>query len=157
MNRLKELRREKNLLQKDIANYLNMSQNGYSQYETEHSVIPTKNLRRLAHFYNTSIDYLLNLTNIRKAYSKSNIIPINKDMNRLKEIRENKDLNQLDISKILKMSRNGYSYYETFSHDIPDHVLITLALYYNVPIDYILYTTDERIVHKRNIKEKVSN
>lgn len=149
MNNLKKLRNEKNLYQKDIAKILNMSQNGYSQYETETSVIPTKNLKKLANYYHVSIDYILNLTDIKEPYLKSKIITINNDMNRLKEIRENKDLNQIAIGKVLKMSRNGYSYYETSTHDIPNQVLVILALYYNVPTDYILYLTDERIPHER--------
>ncbi len=71
MNRLKELREDKDLYQKDIANMLNMSQTGYSQYETETNDIPTKILKKLAEFYNTSIDYLLYETDERKPYPKS--------------------------------------------------------------------------------------
>ncbi len=71
MNRLRELREDKDLLQKDIAKYLNMSQTGYSQYETETNDIPTEILKKLAYFYNTSIDYLLYQTDERKPYPKS--------------------------------------------------------------------------------------
>ena len=79
MNRLKELREEKDLYQKDIAKYLNMSQTGYSQYETETNDIPTQILKLLAKYYNTSIDYLLYLTDEKKPYSKS-IIEKNKTL-----------------------------------------------------------------------------
>lgn len=71
MNRLKELREDKDLFQKDIAKYLNMSQTGYSQYETETNDIPTKILKELAEFYHTSIDYILYNTDERKPYPKS--------------------------------------------------------------------------------------
>lgn len=71
MNRLKKLRENKDLFQKDIAKILNMSQTGYSQYETETNDIPTEVLKKLANFYNTSIDYLLYETDERKPYSKS--------------------------------------------------------------------------------------
>ena len=71
MNRLKELREDKDLFQKDIAKYLNMSQTGYSQYETETNDIPTEILRKLADYYNTSIDYILYRTDERKPYPKS--------------------------------------------------------------------------------------
>jgi DNA-binding helix-turn-helix protein len=71
MNRLKELREDKDLFQKDIAKYLNMSQTGYSQYETETNDIPTEVLRNLADYYDTSIDYILYRTDERKPYSKS--------------------------------------------------------------------------------------
>lgn len=71
MNRLRDLREDKDLYQKDIAKYLNMSQTGYSQYETETNDIPTEILKKLAIYYDTSIDYLLCLTDIRKPYPKS--------------------------------------------------------------------------------------
>lgn len=71
MNRLKELREDQDLYQKDIAKILNMSQTGYSQYETETNDIPTEILKRLADFYNTSIDYLLYQTDERSRYPKS--------------------------------------------------------------------------------------
>lgn len=71
MNRLKELREDKDLYQKHIAEILNMSQTGYSQYETETNDIPTEVLKKLADFYETSIDYLLYQTDERKAYPKS--------------------------------------------------------------------------------------
>lgn len=71
MNRLKELREDKDLFQKDIAKYLNMSQTGYSQYETETNDIPTEILRNLADYYDTSIDYILYRTDERKPYPKS--------------------------------------------------------------------------------------
>ena len=71
MNRLKELREDKDLFQKDIAAYLNMSQTGYSQYETETNDIPTEILKKLADYYNTSIDYILYRTDERKPYKKS--------------------------------------------------------------------------------------
>lgn len=71
MNRLKELREDKDLYQKDIAKILNMSQTGYSQYETETNDIPTEILKKLADYYNTSIDYILYRTDERKPYKKS--------------------------------------------------------------------------------------
>lgn len=70
MNRLRDLREDKDLYQKDIAKILNMSQTGYSQYETETNDIPTGILKELAYFYNTSIDYILGLTNIKEPYPR---------------------------------------------------------------------------------------
>lgn len=70
MNRLRDLREDKDLFQKDIAKVLNMSQRGYSHYETETTDIPTEILKKLALFYNTSIDYILGLTNEKKPYKR---------------------------------------------------------------------------------------
>ena len=65
-------------------------------------------------------------------------------MDRLKEIREDKDLNQKDIAKVLNVSQVAYSYYEIGKRQIPIDLLKKLAKYYNVSIDYLLYLTDER-------------
>lgn len=60
--RIVELRKEKKLNQKQVAEYLGMSQTGYSKYETEENDIPTAVLIKLANFYKTTTDYILELT-----------------------------------------------------------------------------------------------
>lgn len=71
MNRLRDLREDHDLLQKDIAKILGMSQTGYSRYETETNDIPTAILKKLSIYYNTSIDYILCMTNEKKPYPKN--------------------------------------------------------------------------------------
>jgi transcriptional regulator with XRE-family HTH domain len=61
---------------------------------------------------------------------------------RIRDLREDRDLTQTDIAKILKMSQTGYSQYETGKNDVPTQILIKLALYYNTSIDYMLELTD---------------
>ena len=68
--RIRDLREDKDLTQKQIGQLLNMSQTGYNQYETGKNDIPTKILIELAKFYNTSIDYILELTNEIKPYPR---------------------------------------------------------------------------------------
>jgi transcriptional regulator with XRE-family HTH domain len=66
--RIRELRVESNLTQKEIADIINMSQTGYSKYETGENDIPTQVLIALARFYNTSVDYILGETDIPDRY-----------------------------------------------------------------------------------------
>lgn len=68
--RLRDLREDKDLSQKQIAQLLDMSQTGYSKYETGENDIPTQILIKLADFYNTSVDYILGRTNIIVPYKK---------------------------------------------------------------------------------------
>ena len=68
--RIRDLREDKDLTQKQIGQLLNMSQTGYNQYEIGKNDIPTRVLIELAKFYNTSIDYLLGLTNEIKPYPR---------------------------------------------------------------------------------------
>ncbi len=69
--RIRDLREDKDLLQKDLAEYLQCGQVCYSYYETGKRDIPTDVLIKLAAYYNTSIDYLLGLTDIKEPYPKS--------------------------------------------------------------------------------------
>lgn len=62
---------------------------------------------------------------------------------RIRNLREDKDLNQTQVAKYLCMSQTGYSKYETGENDIPTSVLIKLSKFYNTSIDYILNQTDE--------------
>lgn len=60
--RLKDLREDADLSQKDIATVLNVRQNTYSQYETGIRQIPIDCLIKLALYYNTSVDYIITFT-----------------------------------------------------------------------------------------------
>ena len=66
--RLKELREDNDLKQKDLADFLHIKQNTYSQYENELRQLPTDILIALAKYYNVSTDYILNLTNVKTPY-----------------------------------------------------------------------------------------
>ncbi len=63
--------------------------------------------------------------------------------NRIRELREDHDLTQTKIAKVLNMSQTGYSQYEIGKNDIPTRVLISLSKYYNTSVDYLLGITDE--------------
>ena len=75
--RLKDLREDNDLLQKDIAKILNIAERTYSGYETGSRNLPIEILIALAKFYNTSTDYILGLTNNKNPYPKSNKQPVN--------------------------------------------------------------------------------
>lgn len=57
--RLRDLREDNDIKQKEIAKYLNIQQNTYSQYETGKREIPIDLLWKLADYYNTTVDYLI--------------------------------------------------------------------------------------------------
>lgn len=71
--RLRDLREDADLSQKQLAAHLGMSQTGYSKYETGENDISTQILLRLADFYGVSVDYLLGRTNVKKPYPKETI------------------------------------------------------------------------------------
>jgi transcriptional regulator with XRE-family HTH domain len=61
--RLKDLREDKDLTQKEVASFLGIDQRVYSNYETGKREIPTHFILALSTFYNTSTDYILGKTN----------------------------------------------------------------------------------------------
>ena len=63
---------------------------------------------------------------------------------RIRAMREDRDLNQTKVAKLLGMSQTGYSKYETGENDIPTQVLIRLARFYGTSTDYLLGLTDRR-------------
>ncbi len=71
--RIRDMREDADLLQKDIADYLKCTQVSYSYYELGKRDIPTDVLIRLALFYKTSTDYLLGLTDVKKPYPKAKV------------------------------------------------------------------------------------
>ena len=70
MLRIKDMREDKDLLQKDVAEFLNISQTNYSKYELGKINIPISALKKMAIFFDTSIDYLLGLTDEIKPYPR---------------------------------------------------------------------------------------
>ena len=68
--RIRNLREDKDISQRELAAKLGMSQTGYSKYETGENDVPTAILRALALFYGTSVDYMLGLTDEAKPYRR---------------------------------------------------------------------------------------
>lgn len=66
--RLKDLREDRDLVQKEVASFLGIDQRVYSTYETGKREIPTRYISALADFYKTSTDYLLGRTDNPKPY-----------------------------------------------------------------------------------------
>lgn len=71
--RLRELREDNSMSQAEMAKLLGCSQQTYSRYETHTTEIPLEQLIFLADYYDTSVDYLLGITNHDEPYPKNNV------------------------------------------------------------------------------------
>ena len=71
INRLKEIREDRDLKQDEVAKALGIKQQQYSEYERGIVLISIEKLNKLADFDDTSIDYLVGRTDERKPYKKS--------------------------------------------------------------------------------------
>ncbi len=69
---------------------------------------------------------------------------------RLKDLREDNDLSQTQLAKILNITQQAYSNYETEKRELPYEVMIKISQFYNVSLDYIFKLTNK----KRTITKK---
>lgn len=67
---------------------------------------------------------------------------------RIKNLREDADLTQTEISQYLNISQRAYSHYENGTRDIPTNILIALADFHHVSIDYLLERTNSKKINK---------
>ena len=68
---------------------------------------------------------------------------------RIRDLREDANLSQVKIAKLLGMSQTGYSKYETGENDIPTAILISLAQFHHTSVDYLLGLTNVREPYPR--------
>ena len=71
-----------------------------------------------------------------------------KQYRRIRDLREDADLSQRQIGEATNIPQRTYSYYENGGRMIPPHVLVALADYYGVSVDYLLERTDNRNLNK---------
>ena len=67
---------------------------------------------------------------------------------RIQDLRTDADLSQKQLSEILHISQRSYSHYETGSRNIPVEMLIRLANYYDISVDYLIGRTDKKEMNK---------
>ncbi|MCD8000643.1 MAG: helix-turn-helix domain-containing protein [Clostridiales bacterium] len=70
LERLRDLREDQDLTQQNLADYLHINQRTYSRYENDQRMIPYGVLSALADLYGTSVDYLIERTDVKEPYPK---------------------------------------------------------------------------------------
>ena len=135
---IRDIREDRDKLQKEVAEYLGITYTAYGKYETGQNKIPVHRVIVLAAYYDVSVDFLLGETRsvVRHTVSAED------RGNRLREIRMKHKLNQTQIAEKINMSQMGYSKYETGEIMLNTELLIKLSRIYNVSIDYLLGLTD---------------
>ncbi len=70
-HKTRELCEDSELYQRNLAEYIGITQQTYSRYETGELNLSLETMAKLEEFYNTSVDYLMGLTDVRKPYKKA--------------------------------------------------------------------------------------
>lgn len=133
--RLLELREYNFLLQKDIAQILNIDRSTYSTWETNLKIIPLKHLNTLSNYYNISMDYILGLTNKKIKYKKLNELDKKIIDNNIKKLRSNNNLTLRDLARILNITSSTIWAYETGKTLLLTAFAIEIAKKYHLSID----------------------
>jgi len=136
--RMKEIREEAGLKQKDVANALKVSKGSYSMWECGSDTIPLKRLNQFCNLFDVSIDYTVGFSNKRKYANAKPDIKIKVTGENLKKIRNKKGLTQVQISDALNINQPTWNRYENSKNLILTVTLVELAKKYNYSIDKIL-------------------
>lgn len=142
MERIKNIREEKDLKQKDIASIIGINRATYTSYEIGRDTIPLKHLNTLCNYFNISIDYALGLTETKRYKNERDTIDMELVGKRLKSLRKEHNLTQVEIAKVLNTSRSTWTGYEGKKFLISTLLLYEVANKYKYSMDYLLGKTD---------------
>lgn len=136
-DRLKEIREERNLTQKDIAKTLEVDRSTYAGWETGKDTIPLRRLNKLSDYYKISVDYMTGLSNVTSSYR---VIDLDAKVigQNLKDFRKERNLVQKDIFLFLNTTSSTYSAYETGKVLIKTDFLYSICKNYNASMDELL-------------------
>ena len=138
-DRIKDLREYEDYSMSQVAKKLNVSKSTYSMWEYGRDVIPIKRLVNLANVYHVKIDYLMNLTDNRKNTDLYSEIDNKVVANNLCKLRENLNLTQDKIAKMIHISRSTWESYEQGRVLITTIPLYELCKKYSLSVEYILF------------------
>ncbi|AZV57940.1 helix-turn-helix domain-containing protein [Clostridium sp. AWRP] len=135
--KLRKLRTSKHMTQQELAKILRISSSTIGMYEQNRRSPDIETLKIIADYFQCSTDYLLD--------KEKDLEDINFP-NRLKELRLEKGLTQIELSKYLNIDKTTYTHYEkgTIAPDIK--TLKSLANYFNVSVDYLLRNSNDKVV-----------
>ncbi|MDO4369009.1 MAG: helix-turn-helix transcriptional regulator [bacterium] len=144
--RYEELRLDMEKKQGDIAEILSVKRNTYSKWENLINDMPLEKCNELANYYKTTLDYVLDLSNVRKYIDTPLLIDWKLVSERLTELRHSKNLTETELSSRIGFAQTTYSHYEIGKRRPTTMKLLSIAQYYNVSIDYIVGRTNKKSI-----------
>lgn len=137
IDRLKDIREDKDLTQKEVAKILNITQTTYSMFENGTKIIPLKHLNTLSNYYNVSLDYLTNLSTKRENTKVLNELDKIKIGKNIKQVRIDNNLTLRELAKELKTSHSTIDAYELGKTLILTAFAYQICKKYKVSLDWL--------------------
>lgn len=136
--KLQDIRENNELTQKAVADILNVSQPTYSRWEKEIEIIPLNKLILFAKYFNVSLDYLCNLSLIKKESKNYNYV-VNKELssNNIINFRKKNNLTQKELAIFLNTTPSTICAYEKSKTLILTSFAYQICKKYNISMDYI--------------------
>ena len=150
--RLRKCRTEAGLTQIMAATYNDITEKAYQNYELRTSEPKVNTLSRIAQFYKVSMDYLVGLTDDPTPYSKSSDGSQDVLAKRLRKYRKKTGLPQIKVAFPCQVTESAYQGYELAKQEPRLHILVRIAQFYGVPVDYLAGLTDESTLHPEHSK-----
>ncbi|MBQ8892168.1 MAG: helix-turn-helix transcriptional regulator [Bacilli bacterium] len=153
LERLQHLRVDNDLYQKDIAKLLDVNQQTYSAWESGNKIIPLKRLNKICNYFNISMDYVLNLSDVKMPNNNIQILELDKNLigERLKIIRSKYKLTLREIASELNTTSSTISAYETGKTLILTAFAYQICKKYHISIDWLCGKSDVMIINKEKI------
>ncbi len=136
--KLQDIRENNELTQKAVADILNVSQLTYSRWEKKIEIIPLNKLILFAKYFNVSLDYLYNLSLIKKENKNYNYI-VNKELssNNIINFRKKNNLTQKELAIFLNTTPSTICAYEKGKTLILTSFAYQICKKYSISMDYI--------------------
>ncbi len=141
--KIKQIRKENKTKQKELAEYLEISESSYGTYENEIDIFPLKHIIKICEYYQISIDYLFNFTNKKNYPNNIYQVDLNTCGIRLKEFRKEQKVTLNKLGELLNCSYGTIAGYEHGRYLIATPFLYMICKKYNISADYLLSKTDK--------------
>ena len=142
-NTLKSIRTAELISQKKIAEILNINRTTYKEYELQNTIIPLKHLINFCNYFNTSVDYVLGLSEEVTYKNIKRDLDLEVCGKRLKSFRKEFKLTQIDLAQKINVARSMLSLYESGKYLISTHSLYDICINYRISADYLLGRIDK--------------
>lgn len=135
LDKMKDIREEHDIRQKDIAKKLNVSQPNYARWESKAKIIPLEKLNELCNYFEINMDYIIGISKEKIKMQNNNVLDKKIIGKNIKKIRLDNNITQKDLAVMLHTTQSVISAYEAGKTLILTAFAIELCLKYHVSLD----------------------